>query len=101
MAYALTNPPRLISQGIFQSANAEGNNPRLWVYSSVDAVTLVRVAGYFSNGYALGMRKNDMVLVVDNDASPITGSMCWVSAQTVGGSVDLADGTTMTGTNTD
>jgi hypothetical protein len=101
MAYSTANPPRLISQGIFQSANAEGNNPRMWVYSSTDAVATVRVTNYFTNGYALGMRKNDIVIVVDNDASPITGSMCWVTDVTVGGQADLSDGVTITGTDSD
>jgi len=43
MAYATSNPPALIAQGI-------GGANRLWIYSSVDAATLVRVAGYFTDG---------------------------------------------------
>lgn len=93
MAYATSNPPALIAGGV-------GSGPRIWTYSSVDAVTLVRVAGYFTNGYALGMRAGDIVLVLDNDASPLTGSWCWVAVAT-STNVDLGDGVTITGTNTD
>lgn len=97
--YSTSNPPLMISTGALHNGSAE-LTPRLWVYSSVDAVTLVRVAGYFTNGWALGMRKGDLVFVLDNDASPITGSICWVAAASAT-SVDLSDGTTITGTNTD
>ena len=94
MAYdATVAQPVLIAGGV-------GSGPRLWTYSSVDAVTLVRVAGYFTDGWTLGMRKNDLVFVLDNDASPITGSLCWVSAAS-STSVDLSDGVTITGTNSD
>lgn len=94
MAYdATVAQPVMIAGGV-------GLGPRIWTYSSVDAVTLVRVAGYFTDGWSLGMRKNDIVLVLDNDASPITGSWCWVSAAS-STSVDLSDGVTITGTNSD
>lgn len=91
--YSTSNPPALVAGGV-------GSGPRIWTYSSVDAVSAVRVSGYFTNGYALGMRKGDIVLVLDNDASPITGSWCWVSADT-SGTIDLSDGVTVTGTNSD
>lgn len=94
MAYdATVAQPVMIAGGV-------GLGPRIWTYSSADAVTLVRVAGYFTDGWTLGMRKNDIVLVLDNDASPITGSWCWVSAAS-STSVDLSDGVTITGTNSD
>ena len=91
--YSTSSPPQLVAGGV-------GGGPRIWVYSSVDAVSAVRVSGYFTNGYALGMRKGDIVLVLDNDASPITGAWCWVSADT-SQTIDLSDGVTVTGTNSD
>ncbi|MGH7177922.1 MAG: hypothetical protein ACREJC_11115 [Tepidisphaeraceae bacterium] len=95
MAYSASNPPRMLVQ-------APGGLPgSLWYYESADAVTVVRVTGYFANGHALGMQKGDLVLVCDNDASPITGSIAWVTDVTVGGQADLSDGTTITGTDTD
>lgn len=93
MAYSTSNPPALIAGGT-------GAGPRIWTYSSTDAVTVVRVSGYFTNGYTLGMRAGDLVLVLDNDASPLTGSWCWVASAT-STTVDLSDGVTITGTNSD
>ncbi len=93
--YSTSNPPGLI-------ASAIGGGPRIWYYSSVDAVTVVRATGYFTNGYTLGMRVGDLVFVLDNDASPVTGSWCWVtdvSAST--GVADISDGVTITGTDSD
>ena len=95
--YSTSNPPSLIAGGI----GAGGTTcPRIWSYASVDAVSVVRVTGYFTNGYALGMRAGDLVLVLDNDASPLTGSWCWVATAT-SSAVDLGDGVTITGTNSD
>jgi hypothetical protein len=93
MAYTTSNPPQLLCGGV-------GSGLRIWAYSSADAVTLVRVAGYFTNGWSLGMRAGDIVLVLDNDASPITGSWCWVTSAT-SSEVDLSDGVTITGTDSD
>ena len=76
-----------------------GGGPRLWFYASADAVTSVRVSGYFTDGYTLGMRQGDAILVCDNDASPITGSLCWVHNS--GTTIDISDGVTVTGTDSD
>jgi hypothetical protein len=92
MTYATTNPPRLVSQPIA--------GLRMWQYTSDDSVATVRVSGYFTNGYDLGMRAGDLVAVLDNDASPITGSWCWVTSAT-SSAVDLSDGVTITGTDSD
>jgi hypothetical protein len=92
MAYSTSNPPRLVSQPIA--------GLRMWQYTSDDAVTAVRVSGYFTDGWNLGMRAGDLVVVLDNDASPITGSLCWVTSAT-SSAVDLSDGVTITGTDTD
>lgn len=96
MAYSTSNPPICITPGALANTNAG----RIWFYSSTDAVTVVRVSGYFANGYDLGMRKGDLVIVLDNDASPITGSWCWVTEATTS-TTDLSDGVTITGTDSD
>lgn len=93
MAYSTSNPPYIIAQG-------PGGGRKFWVYSSVDAATLVRVAGYFTNGYALGMRAGDMVLQIDSDASPIAEQWMSVAAASAT-SVDLSDGLAVTATNSD
>jgi hypothetical protein len=97
MAYSTSNPPYILAQPYGHSSL----KPALWAYSSTDAVTVVRVTGYFTNAKDLGMKAGDLVLVLDNDASPLTGSWCWVSVINANGSADLSDGVTITGTNTD
>ncbi len=84
--------PELVSQGMA--------GVRIWRYSSADAVTVVRVSGYFTDGYNRGMRKGDLIYVEDNDAAPITGSLCWVTEASTT-TTDLSDGVTITGTDTD
>lgn len=93
MAYATSNPPALISAM---------QDSRIWFYKSTDAATAVRVDGYVTNGQDLGMAVGDLVFVVDTDASPIAMQAMIVSAvSSANRSVDLSDGTAVTGTNTD
>ncbi len=93
--YSTSNPPALITQRVGASAGA------IWWYTSVDAIAVVRFTGYFTNGDALGMKVGDMVIVVDNDASPVAMQICIVSDVTAGGQADLSDGTAITATDTD
>lgn len=65
MAYATSNPPKLIVPGI-------GDAPSVWIYSSTDAHTDVDAAGYFTNGADLGLKANDVVIVVDTDSATCT-----------------------------
>jgi hypothetical protein len=92
MAYSTSNPPVLVTQGIVGF--------RIWKYESVDAATLVRVAGYFTNGWKLGMRANDIVFVTDTDSSNATTIHTVNSASATGG-VDLTDGLAVGTTDTD
>ena len=94
MAYSTANPPALVSQTI-------GGTHKEWIYQSTDPVTAVRVAGYFTNGWQLGLRKGDTVKVTDTDASPITTQICIVTSATEAAGVDLSDGTAITATDTD
>lgn len=84
MAYSTSNPPRLMVQGIGTTAN------RWWQYVSADAKATVDASGYFTDGYALGMRDGDLCFVYD------TANKIW-SAHTVintsSTTIDLADGT--------
>ncbi|RWF71870.1 hypothetical protein [Mesorhizobium sp.] len=91
MAYSTSNPPVLITQGIAGF--------RIWKYESVDAATLVRVSGYFTNGWQLGMRANDIVFVTDTDSSNGTTIHTVNSASSSG--VDLTDGLAVGTTDTD
>lgn len=94
MAYSTSTPPQLIASGLGGSAR------RIWFYESTDNAAAVRVSGYISNGWALGMRAGDLVLQVDSDASPIAMQMMIVTSAT-STAVDLSDGTAVTATDTD
>ena len=93
MAYSTSNPPSLISQAV-------AGGRKLWLYASTDAATVVRVSGYITNGYLLGMRAGDIVLMVDTDASPIAGQIMMVTTATAA-TTDLGDGVAITATNSD
>lgn len=92
MAYVpATAQPLLVAGGI-------GNTPRIWMYITADAATVVRVTGYFTDGYSLGMRDGDLIYAY------VSGTKVW-NAYTVtvsGTTVDLSDATAVTTTtNTD
>ncbi len=81
MAYATTNPPTRVSQG------GMGNGNSLWMYVSADAHGDVDAADYFSNGDDLGMKVNDVVVVVDT-ATP-TATIHRVSTVTAAGAASV------------
>lgn len=92
MAYSINNPPALETQAV--------TGPKSWVYSSTDNAAAVRVSGYISNGYDLGMRANDTVKVIDNDATPPAVTSHVVVSATAA-AVDLDDGVAISGADTD
>ena len=81
MSYATTNPPNLIASSI-------GAAPALWVYASTDVHTDVDASDYFSNGAALGMRVNDVVIVVKTTAT-VGATLHSVSVVTAGGAATV------------
>lgn len=95
MPYSTDNPPMLLAQTV-------GGQKRVWIYQSTDAATVVRVAGYITNGRALGMQAGDTLLMIDTDASPIAQQWMVVSAiNATTGAADLSDGVAITATNSD
>ena len=94
MAYATTNPPLLLVEGV-------GGFMRIWGYRSTDAATAVRVDGYITNASDLGLQAGDVLISIDTDASPIAGQIHMVSAINANGSADLSDGVAITATDTD
>lgn len=82
MAYSTSTPPNCIAQSV-------GAAPALWVYASADVHTDVDAADYFSNGAALGMRVNDVVIVVKTTAT-IGATLHVVTAVTAGGAATVA-----------
>lgn len=82
MSYATSNPPSLVTQSV-------GAAPALWIYPSTDIHTDVDAADYFSNGSALGMRVNDVVIVVKTSAT-IGATLHVVTAVTAGGAATVS-----------
>lgn len=82
MAYAVANPPVCIG-------GAVGAAPSLWLYVSEDVHTDVDASGYFTNGAALGMRVNDVVIVVKSTAT-IGATIHSVTTVTAGGAATIA-----------
>lgn len=84
MTYSVNNQPRLRDQDI-------GVGPREWIYSSADPMATVDGSGYFTDGYALGMRDGDFCYVHDKTNKIL--SCHWVNV--TGTTVDLSNGTTI------
>lgn len=82
MAYATTNPPKLLVPSL------AGGQPALWVYASADVHTDVDAAGYFADGDARGMKVGDIVMVQETDNSYVT-TIHAVSAVTAGGAATV------------
>jgi|TARA_S200002703_G_scaffold29185_1_gene25029 hypothetical protein len=76
---------------------ASGGGYNMWFYSSVDALSVVRASGYFNNAASM-MNVGDVVFVYDNNA-PTLGVSVVLSND--GSTVDIADGTAITVTDTD
>ena len=66
MAYATSNPPRLVSQ----SVGAAGGD--IWVYKDGDPVSTVCGVNYVSNATELGLKAGDRVVHVDETLNTTT-----------------------------
>lgn len=92
MAYATTNPPRMLIPGV-------GGGASIWLYDDADAATLVRVADYITDALNLGMKKGDLVIQVDTAGAAVFHIYGVVSVAASG--ADLTDGQAVDATNTD
>lgn len=86
MAYSTSNPPALVSQMVGKTGGS------IWVYDSADASTVVRVAGYFTNASALGIKVGDLIFQIDT-AGATRAHTYVVNSVTAGGACDVTDGT--------
>ena len=74
-----------------------GTSPRLWIYSSADAIATVNTEGYFNNASSvLGVR--DVIIVCDTN-TPTTNLVSVLSNSS--GVVDVSDGTAIAETDSD
>ena len=82
MAYATTNPPIKVAEGITVGS--------LWYYSSADIDADVDATDYFTDGDDLGPAVGDVMFVFDT-AGVMT--FMFVSAVTAGGAATVIAGT--------
>jgi len=83
------------ASGLTNMATGGGHN--LWFYTSTDALSAVRVSGYFNDASTM-MNVGDVVFVYDSDAPTMGISVVLSNAS---GVVDIADGTALTVSDTD
>lgn len=88
MAYALSG---------LQQVGPGGNAPRIWVYSTTDAIATVNTAGYFDNASDL-LQVRDIIFVCDTN-TPTTHLVSVLS--NASGVVDVSDGTAIAETDGD
>lgn len=82
--------------GLYQ-VGSSASSPRLWMYSTTDAIATVNTAGYFNNA-SVELSIRDVLIVCDT-ATPSTN---FVSVLTnAAGVVDVSDGTVIVETDTD
>jgi hypothetical protein len=88
MAYA--------ASGLYQ-VGPGGNAPRLWMYSTTDAIATVNTSGYFNSATDL-LQVRDVIIVCDT-STPTTHFVNVLSnASSV---VDVSDGTVIVETDSD
>ena len=59
MAYSTSNPPKLLVPSL-------GQAPALWGYRSTNTSTEILASNFFSDGAALGMQVNDLLITVSS-----------------------------------
>lgn len=74
-----------------------GTSPRMWIYSTTDAIATVNTAGYF-NGAADLLTVRDIIWVLDTN-TPTTNIVSVLSND--GTTVDVSDGTAIAETDSD
>lgn len=67
MAYATSNPPKLIG-----GALASKGGGKVFLYRSADDDATTNGASYYSNGVLLGMEVGDIVLVIDTTTPKVS-----------------------------
>jgi len=86
MAYSTGNLPFRITPGPIGAAVSTAMinyGGALWGYVSSDALATVTGSSYFSDGYSLGLRKYDHILMMDTNST--LSSIVTVTLQTSSG----------------
>jgi len=81
------------------AAAKSGNAPSVYAYKTADALTVVRVTGYF-NDLAQTLKVGDLIYCVTSTGSTAVASLNYVLSNAAG-VVDVNDGTVLANTDTD
>lgn len=79
-------------------ASKAGNAPSMYLYKTADTQATVNTAGYF-NSIASLLKVGDIIFVYDSTTPSLV--LTYVNQVTAAGVVDIADGTTVSATDTD
>ena len=90
-------PPVLIAGGMTVGRTGSTTTPiggRLWMFCTTDTSTGPFVAGYFSDGYELGMRQGDVVIVAAQTSTVASSGTLYLgmvsSVSSTGGGTQLS-----------
>jgi hypothetical protein len=79
-------------------AAKSGNAPSMYLYKTADTQATVNTAAYF-NSIASLLKVGDIIFVYDSTTPSLV--LTYVNAVSAAGVVDIADGTTVSATDTD
>jgi hypothetical protein len=80
------------------AASKAGNAPSMYSYKTADTQATVNTAGYFNSVSSL-VKVGDIIFVYDSTTPSLV--LTYVNAVSAAGVVDIADGTTVSATDTD
>lgn len=80
------------------AASKAGNAPSIYSYKTADTQATVNTAAYF-NSIASLLKVGDIIFVYDSTTPSLV--LTYVNQVTAAGAVDIADGTTVSATDTD
>jgi hypothetical protein len=80
------------------AASKAGNSPSMYSYKTADTQATVNTVGYF-NSIASLLKVGDIIFVYDSTTPSLV--LTYVNAVSSAGVVDIADGTTVSATDTD
>lgn len=80
------------------AASKAGNAPSLYSYKTADTQATVNTVGYFNSISSL-LKVGDVIFVYDSTTPSLV--LTYVNAVSAAGVVDIADGTTVSETDTD
>ena len=80
------------------ASSKRGNGPSMYLYKTADTQATVNTAGYF-NALSSMLEVGDIIFVYDTTTPSLV--LTYVNAVSAAGVVDIADGTTVSATDTD